>query len=141
MAYIRIIKACIGIEKDRMSSVVSKWFLYEGENFETDRVYNYYAEDNEYWNTEHPVITLVFEDAPTFILRYEIPPECYIYIARPDSISLTLFRESDLVEREETIIGNDLVIQTAVNFILEKYLEVFNSELKDYQWKKKDENM
>lgn len=133
MKYIRITRACIGIERNKYDTPVSKFTFYEGELFEVHRVYNYYDKDNEHWNTEHPVATIRFDDDDEFIIYYNIPPDCYVYV-EDECEGVTTFIELDLVEREELLSFGKSNISNTVNNIVKIYLAHSRSRFKVYLW-------
>lgn len=133
--FIRIIKDCVGYERNRYNLIVSKVQLYKDEIYEVMGVYNYYGHDSKnvdqvYWNTEQPVagVNVIDEESDSQVYYlYEIPPLCACYTTDSYVTNLTL---QDLLVREYMhVTVNWKEIQDALRQVFSIYDYRFNFKL------------
>lgn len=123
--YIEFTKTSVGTETDYFGYPTSSFTFLKGEIFELIGYYNYYSLLSAETYITCPVIKLNSEKG---IIKYEIPPDCYIEFDDPN-LKPTQLTFTEKVKRSKLFYPDTKAYEYTANMILNFYKDSNNSLL------------
>jgi hypothetical protein len=129
--YVYIVEDCFGYVTDRHNRVSKLIRLYKDEHYKVKGFYNWYrgggfSNNEDYWNTEHPIIELKFpEHSNVHPIEIELVPATYEYhhSLYPREIPLSGYsnrilniEDDDINSKQSSVDINIYLLQTEISY-------------------------